>query len=156
MSELVLRLALGCSVVAIPVTLERMLPATRFAQQRLLEAMALATALAVVAHGLMGETAGRAVALGSILFSAQRVIRSPSAGAAGAAAHRSAPGDPLMTAAALGVAALIQPSGPTSPFHGGLGMLTTALFLYLSADSRFLAGFMALSTLLQTAVALFA
>lgn len=148
MTELATPIALGCSVVAIPVVLDRVVPADRFARQRLLEALLLVAPLAAVAYGLAGEAGGRAIALGTIIFSALRVVNP-------APASPTRPlGDPLITVAAFAVGALVQPIGPGSPFHG-LGMLMPCLFLYWSADSPLLTKFMALGALLRTAGLLF-
>ena len=156
MTELTAKLALACSVVGLPVALERLVPANRLAPQRLIEALVLAATLTAVAHGLIGETGARAVALGAIVFSALRVIRSPlTTDVAQLAPRKRAPGDPLLTAVALGVGALVEPIGPASLFDG-FGIVTAGAFLYMSTDSRLLANVMALGVLIRTAATLFA
>jgi hypothetical protein len=155
-SELMFRLAVAGSVVGIPVMLERLVPANRIASQRLLEALLIAAGLTTVAQGLIAETSARAVALGVIVFGALRVIRSPQpTDAAELGSRKRAHGDPLLTAVALAVGALVQPIGPASLFQG-FGIVTAGAFIYMSANSRILANVMALGVLVRTAATLFA
>jgi hypothetical protein len=158
-SELIIGLGMAGSVVGIPVTLERLLPADRIAPQRLLEALVLAAALAAVAHGRIDEAGSRAVALGVIIFSALRVRRHPWPAHADEPTSREtkyahAPGDPLVAVAAFGINGLVQPIGPAALLHGW-GMLTAAIYLYSSSQLRLLANMVAAFALFSTANSLF-